>query len=162
MAFENTAGLNVHNQYGPRDTGSSIGVETGKDSIQQMSVELTHNGLIDGFLPPFHLPAGAKVLRYLLRVDQAFTLTGTTPTVQVGGTAPGTNGITLTAAELAAVGTKIPASSGSGTWATSAAAYVTATERVKVQLGGTTPAVTPGAGQATLLVEYVYKNRTVS
>lgn len=162
MAYENTSGLNVFNQYGPRDTGGTVGVETGTESIRQLSLEITDTGLIDGFLPPFHLPAGAKFLRYILRVDQAFTLTGTTPTVIVGGTAPATNGIVLTAAELGTVGTKTPTSTGTGTWAVAAALGTTATERVRVILGGTTPAVTPGAGQATLIAEYIYKNRTVS
>lgn len=159
MAYENTAGLGVFNQYGPRSTGNTVGVETDKDSIHQMSVTFNNRSLQDAFLSPFNFPKGAKVLRYLLSVDEAFTLTGTTPTLIVGGTAPATNGVVITAAELAAVGTKTPASTGTGTWAVASTTGATATERVTKALGGTTPAVTVGAGRGTLLVEYVYKTK---
>lgn len=160
MAYENTAGLGVYNQYGPRNTGGALGVETDGDGIHQMKLELTDQSLIQGFNSNFVLPRGAHFLRYILRVDQAFTMTGTTPTVIVGGTAPATNGVVLTAAELAAVGTKVPASTGTGTWAVASATGTTAAERVTVALGGTTPAVTPGAGRAFLIAEYVF-NTTI-
>jgi hypothetical protein len=159
MAYENTAGLGVTNQYGPRDTGTTVGVETDKDSIHTMGVAFTHRSLQDAFMSPFVLPRGAKILRYLLRVDEAFTMTGTTPTLIVGGTAPATDGVVVTAAELAAVGTKTPASTGTGTWALASATGTTAAQRVTKALGGTTPAVTVGAGRATLMVEYIFKTK---
>jgi hypothetical protein len=87
-------------------------------------------------------------------------MTGTTPTVIVGGTAPATNGVVLTAAELAAVGTKVVTSTGTGTWAVASATGTTAAERVTIALGGTTPVVTPGTGRAFLIAEYVF-NTTV-
>lgn len=160
MPFENTAGLGVYNQYGARNTGGAIGVETDKDSVHTMKVEMTDRSLIEGFNSNFVLPRGAKLLRYLLRVDQVFTMTGTTPTVIVGGTAPATNGVVITAAELGTVGTKTPASTGTGTWAVASTTGTTAAERVTVALGGTTPAVTPGAGRAFLIAEYVF-NTTI-
>lgn len=159
MAFENTAGLGVNNQYGPRDTGGTVGVETDKDSVHTMSVAFTSRSLNETFMSPFVLPRGAKVLRYLLRVDEVFTMTGTTPSLNVGGTAPATNGVSVTAAELAAIGTKTPASTGVGTWAIASVTGTTAAERVTKSLGGTTPAVTVGAGKATLIVEYLFKTK---
>lgn len=159
MPYENSAGLGVFNQYGARNTGGTVGVETDKDSVHTMSVSMTAQSLIEGFTSPFNLPRGAKLLRYLVRVDEVFTLTGTTPTVIVGGTAPATNGVVLTAAELGTVGTKSPASTGTGTWAIASTTGTTATERVKIALGGTTPAVTPGAGKATLIAEYLFKTK---
>lgn len=161
MPFENTAGLSVNNQYGPRNTGGAVGVETDKDSVHTMSVHMTANSLIETYMSPFFLPKGAKVLRYILTVDEAFTLTGTTPTVIIGGTAPATNGVILTAAELAAVGVKTPTSTGTGTWAVASTTGTTAKERVTRALGGTTPAVTPGAGKAVLSVEYIFKSKVV-
>jgi len=158
MSFENTAGIGVYNQYGPRNTGGTVGVETDSDGIHQMSVQMTAQSLIEGFLPPFVLPKYAHLLRYILTVDEAFTLTGTSPTVIVGGTLPATNGVVLTAAELAALGVKIPASAGTGTWSTTSATGTTAKERVKIALGGGTPAVTPGAGKATLTAEYIFES----
>jgi hypothetical protein len=161
MPFENSAGIGVSNFYGPRDTGGSVGVEQSSDGIHQLSLELTDATLANiGTLgPKYKMLAGAHILRAFLRVDEAFTLTGTTPGLVVGGAAPATNGIAITAAELAAVGTKIPASTGTGTWAANSATGTTATETVTSALTGTTPAVTLGAGRATLMVEFVYKNR---
>lgn len=159
MAFENSAGLGVFNQYGARNTGGTVGVQTTRDSTQQMSVDFTAQSLIEGFLPPFVLPRGAHFLRYILRVDEVFTLTGTTPGLIVGGTVPATNGVAVTAAELGAVGTKIVASAGTGTWSTTSATGTTASERVKVVLSGTTPAVTPGAGKASLVCEYIFETK---
>lgn len=159
MAYEANTGLNVQNQYGPRNTGGSVGVETDKDSIHQMGVEITWQSLVEGFKPNFVLPRGAHFYRYILRVDEALTLTGTTPTIIIGGTVPGTNGVVLTQAEVAAVGTKTPASTGTGTWAVASTTGTTAAEKVTISLGGTTPAVTPGAGKLRLIAEYVFKTK---
>src|SRR6478736_3630627 len=142
--FENSAGINVSNFYGPRNTGGSVGVEHSDDSIHQLSVALTGDSLNWNFLPPVVMPRGAQFKRAILRVDEAFVLTGTTPTVIIGGTAPATNGIVLTQAELQAIGTKTPASTGTGTWAQSSTTGTTAAEKVTKALGGTTPAVTKG------------------
>ena len=153
--YENTAGLTVNNYYGPRDTGGSVGVEHSEDSVHQLAIQLTGDSLNWSFLPPVVVPKGAQFKRAILRVDEAFSITGTSPTVILGGTAPGTNGIVLTEAELEAVGTKTPASTGTGTWAQASATGTTAAEKVTKTLGGTTPAVAKGVGKATLLLEYV-------
>lgn len=157
MAFENRAGLGVHNQYGPRSTGGAIGVERSTDSVHQLAFSFTGKSLSEGFIPPVYIPRGARFLRYILRVDEAFVVTGTSPTLIIGGTAPGTNGVVLTEAELEAVGTKAPASAGAGTWSTSSATGTTASERVTTALGGTTPAIASTSGKATLIAEYVFK-----
>lgn len=169
MAFANQAGINVASWYGARDTGGSVGVERSTDSVHQLSLELTGDSVNDqlaaGALlgPKFVMPAGAHVLRYILHVDQAFDLGGTNPTIRVGSQGSiSTNGVVLTEAELEATGTKIPASAGAGTWSTTSATGLTAAAAVAIDAGGTTPTVARGVGQATLIVEYVYKNRTVS
>lgn len=163
MAYENNSGIGVFNQYGPRDTGGTVGVETDKDSVHQMSVYFTGDSLKQGFLSPFVVPVGAKVLRYILHVDQAFALSGTTPTVRFGSAGSiAANGVVLSKAELEAIGTKTPASTGAGTWSTSSATGITAAAEVAQDLGGTDPVVDAALGQATLLVEYVYKNRAVA
>ncbi len=41
MGYENTAGLNVTNHYGAMNTGGTIGVETSRDSTQNMSIAFT-------------------------------------------------------------------------------------------------------------------------
>ena len=157
MAFENSAGIDVSNHYGPRNTGGSVGVETSKDSIHQLSIDFTGASLASSFLPPVVIPRGAHFLRYILRIDEAFVVTGTAPTLIFGGTAPATNGIVLTEAELEAVGTKIPASDGEGTWDVASATGTTAAELVTKALGGTTPAIATTQGKGTLIAEYVFK-----
>lgn len=159
MPYQNAAGLGVFNQYGPRQTGGAAGVEHTKDSVYQVEYDLTGEFVNTTFRPPLVIPRGAHFLRAILRVDEAFVLGGTSPTVIVGGTAPATNGIVLTQAELQAVGTKIPASTGTGTWAANSATGTTAAERLTVALGGTTPTVSATAGKGTLLLEFVYKTK---
>lgn len=159
MPYQNAAGLGVNNFYGARDTGGTVGAETTNNSQGRLSIAFTGTSLNDSYLPPVVLPRGARVTGYFLRVDEAFTLGGTSPTVIFGGTAPATNGVVLTQAELAAVGTKVPASTGAGTWSTSSATGTTAAEKVAKTLGGTTPTVTAGVGKATLIVEYQNKTK---
>jgi hypothetical protein len=159
MAFENSAGINVNNHYGVRSTGGSVGVETDKDSVHQLSIAFTGKSLNESFLPPVYIPKGALFLRYRLRVDEAFGLTGTTPTVIFGGTVPGTNGVTITEAELETIGTKVPASDGQGTWDVASTTGTTASERITKTLGGTSPVVDPTIGKATLIAEYLFKTK---
>lgn len=159
MPFENSAGINVNNFYGRRDTGGSVGVEHSSDSVHQLSIAFTGASLNGSYLPPVVVPRGAQFKRAILRVDEAFNLGGTSPTVIFGGTAPATNGIVLTEAELEAVGTKTPTSTGTGTWAQSSATGTTAAEKVTRALGGTTPTVATTQGKATLILEYVFKTK---
>jgi hypothetical protein len=162
MPYTNEAGIGVFNQYGPRSTGNSVGTDHSQNSVHELSLEFTGTSLNDSrFLPPYVVPKGARFTRATLVVDQAFTLGGTTPTVQVGGTAPATNGITLSAANLGSVQSLDVSSALAGTWATNSAAGTTAAEKVVIQLGGTTPTVTAGVGKASLVMVYVYKHRDI-
>ena len=158
MAYENSAGLNVNNQYGVRNTGGSYG-KVDDDVIQFLSIDFTHESVNTTFLPPVYVPKGAHFLRYVLRIDEAFTLTGTTPALVFGGTAPGTDGISLSQAELQAIGTKVPASTGTGTWSTTSATGPLTAQKVTKTLTGTTPVVVAGAGKGTLIAEYLFKTK---
>lgn len=159
MGFESTAGLNVSNFYGARDTGGSVGIEDSDGSMWSLSIAFTGASLNQSFLPPVVVPKGAQLKRAVLRVDEAFSLGGTTPTVIFGGTVPATNGIVLSQTELQAVGTKTPASTGTGTWAASSATGTTAAEKVTKALGGTTPTVSATQGKGTLVLEYFFKTK---
>lgn len=159
MPFENSAGISVSNFYGPRSTGNSVGVETSDSSQHRLSVYLTGEMLNGTFLPPVNVPKGARFLSAVLRVDEAFDLGGTTPTVQIGAAGSvATNGIVLTEAEMEAVGTKIPASTGAGTWSFTSATGTTADAKVAFAMGGTTPTATR-VGKATLILTYVNKTK---
>ena len=157
--FENSAGIGVNNYYGQRATGQSVGVEHSTDSVHQLSIAFTGTSLNNAFLPPVVVPKGASFKRAILRVDEAFTLGGTSPTVIFGGTAPATDGIVLSQTELQSVGTKTPASTGTGTWAQGSSTGTTAAQKVAKALGGTTPTVTAGVGKATLILEFVNKTK---
>ena len=160
MAYENKSGLGVNNFYGARDTGYSVGVEDQDGSIWRLSINMTPASINGGFIPPVVLPKGALFQRASLRVDEAFTLTGTSPTVIFGEKgAEATNGIVLTQAELQAVGTKTPASTGTGTWSQTSSTGTTAATKIGEALGGTTPAVTGTAGKATLVLTYYFKTK---
>lgn len=152
MGYEANTGLNVSNQYGARVTGNAIGVETAEGGVQVLKIQFTGASLNETFMPDVVVPRGARFLRYILRVDEAFAVSAV-GTVAFGGTLPGTNGVVLTEAELEAVGTKAPASAGTGTWATTSATGATADEAVGKVITGT---VTATQGKATLFCEYAF------
>lgn len=160
MPFENKAGLNVNNHYGVRDTGGAIGQETRDGTKVVVRVDLTGqsiNDAIGGFLPPVFVPKGARFTRATLRVDEVFAVTGTNPVVEVGADgSEATNGVTLTEAQLEALGTYDVSSALSGTWATNAATGTAAAAKIDIVLGGTdTPAVARTSGKGTLVLEYI-------
>ena len=155
MAYENTAGIGVNNHYGARTTGNSIGVETSDGSTHFLSISFTGASLNETFMPPVFIPKGALFKGYRLRVDEAFAVS-TGGTVQFGGTAPGTNGVTLSETELENVGTKVLASDGEGTWDIASTTGTTASQRLAKVVTGT---VTATQGKATLICEFVNKTK---
>lgn len=151
MPFENSAGIGVSNFYGQRDTGGSVGLEQSNDSMHHLKIAFTGASLASAFLPPVVVPRGSQFKRAILRVDEVFNVSAS-GTLTFGGTVPGTNGIVLTEAELEAVGTKTPASTGAGTWSQASATGTTAAERVTRAISGTIAAT---QGKATLILEFV-------
>ena len=155
MGFKNQAGLNVSNYYGARDTGGSVGVESTSSSEMTVAIQLTGASIADGFVPPVVIPKGALLNSAVLRVDEAFVVGGTSPTVQIGlAGSVATNNMELTEAELEAVGTKVPAETGNGTFAVGSATGVAAAAKLAIALGGTSPTVSATAGKATLILKF--------
>ena len=155
MSFENTSGLGVFSSYGKRSTGGSVGSETTDGSTRDYTITITGESLNSSFLPSVSLPKGSKFKGAILRVDEAFAVSAG-GTVAFGGTVPGTNGIVLTEAELEAVGTKVPASTGTGTWAVASATGTTAAQFINKSITGT---VTATQGKATLILTFVNKTK---
>lgn len=153
MAYENTAGLGVTNQYGARNTGGSVGLERNSNSTNILCVDLTGEMLNSGYVAPMFVPKGALVRRATLRVDEVFVVSAA-GTVAIGGTAPGTNGVVLTEAKLEALGTSDVSSLAIGTWATASATGTTASQKVTTAITGTVGAT---SGKGTLSVEYYFK-----
>lgn len=147
MSYENTSKIGVHNHYGPRGTGQSVGVERSTDGVHQMSVFINGETLAQGYIPVFKLPEGAKILRGILTVDK--DLTGLT-VLKVEGD----NGDVDLSTLISTVGTVVVDDalftgdfepSGTG---------ISAETSINIDYTGTTE------GKATLLLEYVYKRRS--
>jgi len=155
MSFEKTSGLGVYSSYGKRSTGGSVGSETTDGSTRDYSITITGESLNSAFLPGVSLPKGSKFKGAILRVDEAFAVSSG-GTVTFGGTVPGTNGIVLTETELENIGTKVPASTGAGTWAVASATGTTAAELITKAISGT---VTATQGKATLILTFVNKTK---
>jgi hypothetical protein len=155
MPYENSAGLGVTNQYGVRNTGGSVGTEKATGSFQTLAVNLTGEMLNSAYVAPYFMPKGAKVTRVLLDVDEVFVVSNS-GTVAIGGTAPGTNGIVITEAQLEAAGSKDISSVAIGTWATSSILGTSAAQKVTTVITGTVGAT---SGKATLVVEYFLSNK---
>lgn len=153
MPYENSAGLGVTNQYGPRQTGGAAGLEHGENSTHTLSIDLTGEMLNSTYAPPIWIPKGALIRRAILRVDEVFVVSAS-GTVALGGTAPGTNGVVLTEAKLEALGTSDVSSLAIGTWATASAVGTSASEKLAKLITGTVAAT---SGKATLVVEYFHK-----
>ena len=155
MGFKNQAGLNVSNYYGARDTGGAVGVETTGGSELTVSVQITGASIADGFVPPVVIPKGALLKEAVLRVDEAFVLGGTSPTIKIGlAGSVATNNMELSKTELEAIGTKVPAEVGNGTFDPASATGVTAAAKLAIALGGTSPTVSATVGKATLILKF--------
>ena len=149
MAFEGNSGLQVANQYGPRVTGNTVGAQTTQTGQNILSLEITSRGLVEGFIPQFVLPKGAKITRAIITVDTALTIGE--------GKAESTNGLALTAAgNDLGVGTRDVTARLAGTWASTAGAATTKAAAVGITSAGTPSTAT---GRATVTIEYWYNNR---
>lgn len=153
MAYENTAGIGVSNQYNARNTGGAAGTEHSDNSIQTLTYDLTGEMLNSSFVPPAFVPKGSKVIKVLLVVDQIFDVSAA-GTVAVGGTLPTTNGVVLTEAQLESLGAKDVTASAVGTWSAASTTGTLATQRVTKAITGT---VNANVGRASLVVEYFNK-----
>lgn len=153
MGFESNTGLGVVNHYGARDTGKTAGVVKTEGRKEQISVDIDVETIANGGSPvvPVTIPASSTIEKVYARVTEAFTLTGTTPTIEIGTEgSEATNGANLSEAQAEAVGTYDLTSTLGGTWANPLAADT----EVGVALGGTTPATSGAAGKVRVVIEY--------
>lgn len=156
MTFKNNAGIGVFQNYGKRDTGNAVGLEQGTNSGFRLSVNLTGQMLNDGFVPLVVVPKGALFRSATLRVDEAFVLGGTSPTIRIGAAGSvATNGVVISETQAETVGTKALAA-GAGTWAFDSTTGTTAAAKVAIDMGGTSPTAT-SAGKAVLVLEFFNK-----
>lgn len=154
MGYENTAGLGVNNQYGPRNTGGAAGLERGQNSVNRLSISITGEMLNSGFVTPQSIPKYASFKSAHITVHEAFVVTGTTPTILVGAAGSvATNGFIITETELETLGSRKLANDGEGTWDIAHASGTAAAALVDFAFEG--DAAVTDAGRATLVLEYV-------
>lgn len=151
MAFESNTGLGVKNFYNQRTAGEGVigGIQV-QGSDNELTFDVTGKSLNGNitFLTTY-LPKGAKITSAIAEVKEAFTLTGTNPTLLVGTNgSEDTNGISLSEAQLEAVGT-YELTTYNGTWANGLAADT----EVGLALGGTNPVVTD-AGRVRMTIHF--------
>ena len=157
MAFEDSAGLNVDNFYGPRTTTDGLGGHLKHEGgLRQMVIEFGE--LVPGETTVANrlrsietLPANSLITRCYLDVETLALMTGTTPTILVGtNDSEVTNGFVVTEAQAEAAGITDLTSTLTGTWA----AGLLVDTAVSVVLGGTSPTLATG-GRYKFVIEYI-------
>ncbi len=148
MTKENSAGLGVFNNYGPRSTDEGrYSEKTREDS--ELEVEIAFHGN-DYTTVTGVIPAGANLRAATINVVQAFAMTGTAPTILLGtSTSEVTNGLVISKTIAEAVGRTDIFSTAAGTWAALLAADTTA----NIVLGGTSPTIGTG-GHAVIKLHF--------
>lgn len=142
----------VHNHYGPRDTGKTVGVENVKGTSRELVLDIDGEmvGAEEFALLTPTIPAGAIIEDVYAEVSEAFVLGGTTPAIEIGTSgSEATNGVTISEAQAEAEAAYDLTSALSGTWAAPLAADTT----VGIALSGTSPTVTD-AGKVRVVIVY--------
>lgn len=137
MVKENSAGLGVFNNYGPRTVDEGRFSEKRRQD-SSLEVEVAFHG--NDFLTVVgEIPAGALLRAATVDIVEAFDVGGTTPNIAIGtdGSAA-TNGVLISEAILEAVGKADIFGAAAGTWAALLASATT----VAVELEGDTTVVT--------------------
>lgn len=153
MSFESNTGIGVANFYGPRTAleGLAGHVKT-EGAKKQMVIEFAGTNINDGVMDSVvTLPANALVVAAYADVEEAVTMTGTTPTILIGTNGSEvTNGLVISEAQAEAASVYDVTGTLTGTWA----AGLTSDTAVSVTLGGTTPTIT-NDGRIKVVIEYV-------
>lgn len=151
----------VHNNFGPRGAGSTVGVNKVEGMKEELIIDLTPELINDGQLIPFVLPAGAVVKDVYMDVEEAFVITGTGAGVEVGTQgSEATNGFSITEAQLEATDSVNLTSALSGTW--DGEVPLAANTIVNIVASGTTPVVAVGSGKARITILFDRINRAPS
>ena len=151
MAFENSAGINVNNHYGPRTSGQTSGVIKTEGAKNQLSITVKAADIDVALFNAPIIPAGSLIIGAYAKVKEAFVLGGTTPTIDIGTVdSVNTNNVDLTEAQAEAVGTYDILGTPAGTWNSALVADTV----VGIELGGGSPTKT-AAGELEVVIEYI-------
>lgn len=158
MGFESNTGLNVNQFYGPRTALEGLAGDLKIDgAVQQKVLEFSGTNINDdAALLNTIIPQNALVTNVYADVEEAVTMTGTTPTIVVGTQgSEETNGVVIDEASAEAKGVYDITATKTGTWVAGFAVDTT----VAVALGGTTPTISDD-GRIKVVIEYVHVTRS--
>lgn len=147
-----------HNTFGARDSGGSTGVLKSNTATEQLRLEITGDDLNDLLEPlvPTYLPAGAIIRDVFWDTVEAFSLSGTSPTILVGtDTSEVTNGLVVSKSVGESTNSARLTSTLTGTWAVNTP--IQARTKVGFAIGGTGAAVAR-TGRGVLTIEYLRPN----
>ena len=152
MSFETDAFRGVKTNYNTRNLEPGlIGEVPGNGAVRELVVHISGETLNSGTIENVTLPAGALPIEWFVKVEEAFDLGGTSPTIEVGTDgSEATNGLTITEAVAEAVETT-KSTTFAGTWGSDLAAATT----IGIAMGGTSPTADAAVGKARLGVRYV-------
>ena len=154
----------VRNQFGPRDTGGTIGVNKVEGIKEELIIDLNASmfaSVPDG-LVPFVLPGGAVIKAVYVDVEEVFIATGTSPTVLIGTNGSEvTNGFVISEAILEATGSANLTATLAGTWDNEVP--LAANTVIGIAVGGTGgPAIAATTGKARVTILFERINRAPS
>lgn len=144
---------NVHNHYGPRDSGKTVGVVRTAGAFNELAINFDGEMASEGAFPlgAFTIPKGAIIKNAFVEVYEAFDLGGTTPAIEIGTEgSEATNGVTIDESSAEAIAAYDVTSTLGGTWAAPLAADTV----VGIALSGTTPTSDALVGRAKLIIQY--------
>lgn len=153
----------VHNQFGPRDVGGTVGVLKVEGMEEELVIDFDADYFASNFIGArkYVLPGGAVIKNVYVDVEDAFTLTGTTPALRIGTEgSEATNGVTVSEAQLESTGSYNVTSTLAGTWDNEAP--LAANTTIGFALSGTTPVMGVAAGKARVTIQFYRINRAPS
>lgn len=152
MSLEQTTLRGVVDNYGTRPVGRSAGSIGTSGAKNELSMHLTGQMLSDGIVIAAHLPSGATLLSAQLIVDEVFVLAASS-VVEIGEDgAEATNGISLTEANLEALGVTDVSAGLAGEWDVGSQLPHSQQIGIAFSAGSVTTAT---AGKANLIIEYI-------
>lgn len=158
MSFQSDTGLGVPSFYGERSKLEGMGGQAPTSGYKK-EIVLEFSGANindDSAMLKATLPQNCLILNAYVDVEEAATMTGTTPTILVGTDgSEATNGLVISEAQAEAKGVYDVSGTLTGTWAASLASDTT----IGVALGGTSPTITD-AGRYKVVIEYVHATRS--
>lgn len=154
MSYENSAGLGVNNQYGPRDTQDSAALSGGNveasGSVQEGVIYFTGDEISGTEIETsLVIPAGSRVLDATLQIEEAITMGNADNVIVVG-----------TSGDSEVDGADFDSTTGAaGTYNAAAlnndwAAVLAADTTVAVQVTGTSSNNTAG-GKGKVVIRYI-------